>query len=334
MRGVPLGTSDPERGGPRNKLGALPGAGGPVRTPEPGSVPPSVARRAIIGLLAAVVVVAMVVALWKYVRAESPHGQLKLTEVSGEIRVDRPDVPADAARLADRGTVLQPYDRITTGENGRAVLSLGRDTHIRVGPTSSLQVMAVDDAGVSLELENGALQATVRSESGAVRVGNRGRAVLATNGEFAVGASDEVLQVSVSSGSLSLSGLDETRLEEGQQAMVIGRHTEVGPVPEELLLAVDWPQAARTRSETTTVSGSTQPGARVTLKGSFGVRTVTANADGQFVADLPLSEGDNPVEVVAIDLLGRETVVEGMLQTRDTRGPSFHGGVDYGSGGR
>jgi len=33
--------------------------------------------------------------------------------------------------------------------------------------------------------------------------------------------------------------------------------------------------------------------------------------------------------------VGRETRVEGMLQTRDTRGPSFHGGVDYGGpGGR
>jgi hypothetical protein len=289
----------------------------------------------LIGVLAAVVVVAMIVALWRYVRAESPHGQLTLSEISGDARIERPDVPVDAERLAERGTVLQPYDRIATGDDGRAVLSLGRDTHIRVGPASSLQVMAVDDAGVSLELEDGALQATVRSDSGAVRVGNRGRAVLATNGEFAVGASDDLLQVSVSRGSLSLSGLDATRLEEGQQATIVGRHTELGPVPEELLLAVDWPQEARTRSERTTVSGSTQPGARVTLRGSFGVRTVTANVEGEFVAELPLLEGDNPIEVEAVDLVGRETRVEGMLQTRDTRGPSFHGGVDYGGpGGR
>ena len=306
----------------------------PLPSPEPGSIPPSLARRVLIGALAAVVVVAMLVALWRYVRSESPHGQLELTDASGEIRVDRPDAPGEGSQLARRGTVLRPADRITTGENGRAVLSLGRDTHIRVGPASSLEVKAVDEAGVSIELENGALQATVRSESGAVRVGNRGRAVLATEGEFSVGTKDDLLQVSVAEGTLSLSGLDQTRLEEGQQATIVGRHTEVGAVPEELLLAIDWPQEARTRAEVTTVSGTTQPGARVTLRGSFGVKTVTANHEGEFVADLPLSEGDNPIQVEATDLVGRATAVEGMLQTRDTRGPSFHGGVDYGPGGR
>ncbi|MEQ1503911.1 MAG: FecR domain-containing protein [Myxococcota bacterium] len=284
-------------------------------------------RRVLVGLLAAVVVVAMVTALWRYVRAESPHGQLELTEIDGEVQVQRAVGDAAAARP---GQILHADDRVSTGAAGRAVLSLGRDTHIRVGPTSSLQVVAVDEAGVSLELENGALQATVRPEAGAVRVNSRGRAVLATSGEFAVGVSDDILQVSATRGSLSLSGVDQTRLEEGQQATVVDRHAEVGAVPEELLLAVDWPQEARTRSELTTVTGTTQPGARVTLSGAFGERTVTANAEGRFVAEVPLAEGDNPVEFEAVDILGRQTTVEGALPTRDTQGPSFRGGVDYG----
>ncbi|MEZ4240855.1 MAG: Ig-like domain-containing protein [Myxococcota bacterium] len=287
-------------------------------------------RRAVVGLLTLVVLVAMVVTMWRYLRAEGRHGQLSLAEVAGEVHLERADgqsVPAT------RGERLVAEDRVSTGAGGRAVLSLGPQTRVRIGPTSSLRVTGVDEAGVSLELEDGALQATVRPESGAVRVSNRDRAILATNGEVAVGISrtsdGDVLQVNAVRGTLALTGLDATQLEEGQQAVVVDRHAEVGPVPEELLLAVDWPSEARTRAESSTVSGKTQPGARVRLQGAFGVRTVVANADGRFVAQLPLAEGDNPIEVSATDPLGQAATVEGMLQTRDTRGPSFSGGVDY-----
>jgi hypothetical protein len=282
------------------------------------------------GLLTLVVIVAMITAVWRYIRAEARHGQLSVAEVAGEVRLQR----VDGEQVdASRGQILQAEDRVSTGADGRAVLSLGPQTRVRIGPTSSLRVTGVDDVGVSLELEDGALQATVRPDSGAVRLSNRNRAILATNGEFAVGVSrtadGDVLQINATRGALSLSGLDVTRLDEGQQAVVVDRHAEVGPVPEELLLAVDWPSEARTRAEKTVVSGRTQPGARVTLEGSFGVRTVMANADGRFVAELPLAEGDNPIEVSATDPVGKAATIEGMLQTRDTKGPSFSGGVDY-----
>jgi hypothetical protein len=285
-------------------------------------------RKALVGVLAAVVVVAMFVALWQYNRRDAPTPELRLTEVEGEVELARPSGPAEARR----GTVLQPLDRVATGEGGHAILTLGRDTNIRVGPASSLAVVGVDETGVSLELENGALQATVRPESGAVRVGNRGRSVLATAGEFEVGVLGEVLQVSATRGGLSLSGIDATRLEEGQQATVLDRHADVGAIPEELLLAVVWPESTRTRATTASISGRTTPGARVAIRGAGFEVVVVAGADGEFtVADLPLSEGDsNPVEIEAVDALGRRAPVErGTLGIRDTRGPSFQGGVEY-----
>ena len=175
------------------------------------------------------------------------------------------------------------------------------------------------------------------ADSGAVRLTNRGRVVLATNGDFAVGVERTdpedgafgVMQINATRGSVSLSGMDATQLQEGEQAVVIDRHAEVGTVPEELLLAVDWPAEARTRAAATTVSGVTLPGALVKLSGTFGERTVKANSEGRFVAELPLEEGDNPIEVSATDILGKAASIEGMLQTRDTRGPSFGAGVDY-----
>lgn len=282
-------------------------------------------RKAVVALLVVVVVVGMASALWRYLRAEQPRAELRFSEVSGKVRLDRQDGP-EAAR---RGTRLRPEDRVTTGPESRAVLTLGQETHIRLGPESTVQVTGLDDAGVSLELENGALQATVRPDSGAVRVENRGRGVLATNGEFEVGVSDDVLQVSATRGTLSLTGLDETRLEEGTQAVVLDRHAEIGQVPEELLLAVAWPEAGRTRARTTRVTGRTVPRARVLLSGSFGEAIVRADEQGEFSAEVPLGEGDNPVRVEAIDALGNRAEVAGMLQTRDTVGPSFRGGVEY-----
>lgn len=282
-------------------------------------------RRGVVALLAAVVLIGMVWALWAYLRAEQPRAELRLSEVSGKVRVDRPE----GAEPGRRGTRLLPQDRVVTGPDARAVLTLGRETHVRLGPESTVQVTGLDEAGVRLELEDGALQATVRPDSGAVRVENRGRGVLATSGDFEVGVAEDVLQARATRGSLSLSGLDATRLEEGQQAVVIDRHAEIGQVPEELLLAVAWPEEGRTRARATRVTGRTTPRARVVLTGSFGRTSVRADETGAFEAEVPLGEGENPVRVEAIDPLGHRAEVAGLLQTRDTSGPSFQGGVEY-----
>lgn len=292
-------------------------------------------RRSLIALLAVVVLAVMAGAVWRYVRAEGPVPELLVSEIEGQVTLVRArpaDGAADGAVLppvdATEGMVLGDDDRLATGEGARAELLLGSDTHIKVGPTSSLQVLSVDEAGVSLELENGALEATVRPESGAVRVGNRGRAVLSTNGAFQVGVRDDVLQVVASSGEVSLSGMDQTRLRPGEQATVLDRHAEIGEVPEELLLAVEWPADARTRSETGQVVGHTSPGATVVVRGTLGEQTVRADHEGRFQAMIALAEGENEVVVEAIDLLGRRSDVPGVL-VRDTRGPAFQGGVRY-----
>lgn len=290
-------------------------------------------RRALVAVLAAVVLVAMVVALWQYAGRDAPTPELRLTEVDGEVRLERADGPAEARR----GVVLAPLDRVSTGDGSGAVLTLGRDTHIRVGAASALEVVGVSETGVSLELENGALQATVRPESGAVTVSNRDRSVIATAGEFEVGVRGDVLQVGATRGELSLSGTDVTRLEEGQQATILDRHAAVTAIPEELLLAVVWPEPIRTRASTTVLAGRTDPGATVEIRGDGWRRTVVAGEDGGFlVPDVPLAEGDAAaVEIEAIDPLGRRAPVErGQLPARDTRGPVFEGGVEYERGAK
>ena len=144
--------------------------------------------------------------------------------------------------------MLTVDDHLETLEGSRAVLGLGRETRIRLGPESSLRVTALGPEGVQLELEDGALQATVRPGA-PVRVGSEGREIVATNAEFAMGVSDGVVQVEALQGEIGLSGADQTRLEAGSVATIVDRRAVIAPIPEELLLEVRWPAADRTRDE-------------------------------------------------------------------------------------
>ncbi len=283
-------------------------------------------RKLIVGLVAMVVLLAAALAIGDYLRTDDVVHRLTLKAVDGTVTVTRGGESIEARG----GTTLDADDRLATGEDGEAVLELGRETQIRVGPTSSMQIRSVDEDGVRLELEGGRIEAVVRPESGSVRVGNRGREVVATNAEFRVGVDDGVLQVESTQGEVALSGTDQTVVPEGQQATVVDRYAALGQVPEELLLEVAWPEPERTRASTSIVQGTTAPGASVTVRGAFPSVTVRADSQGRFAAEVRLDEGDNKVDVVAIDPLGRESeVMVGSLQVRDTRGPRWKGGVTY-----
>ncbi|MEZ4318990.1 MAG: FecR domain-containing protein [Myxococcota bacterium] len=277
-------------------------------------------------LLAAVVVVAMVVAVWRYLANDAAAGEVVLSVVHGDVALEGPERDG----RAQVGARLGVSDHLRTGD-GRAVLSLDGGTRVRIGPSSSVVVRSVDEQGVGLELEGGALFATVRPESGSVNVTGGGVTVQATDADFDLGVTEGVAVLETTRGEVALMGVDEPRLSAGSRAVIRNRSAAIGPIPEDLLLEVAWPQPERTRSEETRVSGTTAPGAKVTLSGAFGSRTVTADSDGNFTASVPLQEGENPIDVVATDLLGKEIRVPGILQTRDTRGPTFRGGVEYGN---
>src|SRR5690606_32550816 len=155
--------------------------------------------------------------------------------------------------------------------------------------------------------------------------------VVATHADFSVGARDGVIQVDAHRGEVALTGVDQGRLVAGEQATLVGAHAEIGPIPEGVLLQVEWPEAATTRADRARVAGTTSPGALVRLVSATGAAVEgRARGDGRFVADVPLVEGVNEVRVGAVDLLGRQADAPGRLPDRDTIGPSFRGGVRYG----
>jgi len=138
------------------------------------------------------------------------------------------------------------------------------------------------------------------------------------------------MAVNATEGDLMLQGVDEVRIAAGSSALITSDHADIGPISDELLLSVVWPEMDRTRREGTTIQGVTAPRAEVTVTGAFGSLQTRANGAGEFELEIPLSEGDNPVKVTAKSLMGEEVVQDGTLPTRATKGPTFRGGVEYG----
>lgn len=279
-------------------------------------------RRSVVLLLAGAVALVVGVAVWRYVASEPTSGQLVVREIEGALTIRR---GAETVRVAP-GDAVETDDHLTTGAAGRALLELAPGTRIRLGPSTELTVLQVGSDGVRLALEDGQLQATVRPSAGAVRVSSRGREVVSTQGAFRVGVAGDVLAVAAEEGDVVLTGVEPPGLlAVGTQTVAVRDQRTTAPIPEALLLAVEWPESGRTRAPTERVRGTTAPGASVVAEGAFGRRAVRAGSDGTFTLDLPLEEGPNAVTVRAEDLLGGSSSVAGELPTRDTTGPALRG---------
>ena len=102
-----------------------------------------------------------------------PSGALQVLEVRGDAMVVR---AGEHARL-ESYTALHEGDRVQTGEDGEVAFVLEDEATFRLGTSSILEVVSVDSESLSLSLDDGVLEATVRA-SRAVRVAGGGRRVL------------------------------------------------------------------------------------------------------------------------------------------------------------
>jgi hypothetical protein len=286
-------------------------------------------KRLAVPLLSVILLVAAAIAVLSYLSEEPQKARLVIAEIQGEVTVTGPD---GSRQTGITGGVLKADDRVATGQASRAVLEIGDDTRIRLDPESTVQVGSQDDQSVTLELEGGALQATVRPGAAALRVGSRDRYVLTTDGSFEMGVGDDgILVVEMSEGQAMTSGFEgvSPQLSAGDRATVAADGTaSIQPIAEELLLAVQWPEQKRTRETIRTVAGTTTPGARVRVEG--GARSVESTADGagRFELEVPLRSGRNDLRVEAIDQLGHTNSVDDWIEV-DNHGPTFRGGVEY-----
>lgn len=279
--------------------------------------------------LAMIILVAGAITLLSYLGGDSAPVGLVLAESEGSVHIT--DAQGHESEVA-AGTVLAPQERVATGPSSRAVLTLGDEGRIRLGPNSTVQVRAQSDDAVTLELEGGALQATVRPGTSALRVGNRGREVLATDAVFEMGLGDEgTLVVEASEGGVATTGFEGVSAVQAGERATVGADgvAQIAPLSNNLLLAVQWPTETRTREQRTQVSGTTVPGARVKVSGGEQPVEVYADRVGKFQVEVALLHGPNALAVEAVDPLGKVAQVDGFRIEVDQRGPTFRGGVEY-----
>ncbi|MFT4979484.1 MAG: hypothetical protein ACI8S6_005395 [Myxococcota bacterium] len=231
------------------------------------------------------------------------QAQLLVREASGSVvRTDA--VGQQEAAVA--GMALHPRDELSVGDGSRAALSIGEDTHLTLEARSAIRVIGVEASGVRVELEGGRVSARVRAGSPTLSISSRGRAVSAGDADFSIAAeADGVLAVATTRGEVALSGLDVEALSAGQQVTALpGEPAVLGPIPDSLLLDVQWPELVATRDEELFIEGVTAPYAEVSLTIRDEQSLIRAGADGRFRAPLRLIEGDNPVQVTARDSMG------------------------------
>lgn len=274
-------------------------------------------------LLAILVLVALCLVGWIGWRAlfVDDGGSFAVLEVRGAVRHTD---GLGKVQEATPGLVLDARDRLVAAPGGTAVLAFGEDARVTLAESTSIEVVSVDPQGVKIELEGGRVQATVRPGGGSVGIGADGRQVVATDGDFtAVRDEDGTFGVVAERGAVALTGVEGiSELRAGERAMMPRDGSPLrAPTDEKLLLYVAGPRAPRTRDPSTEVRGKTQPSARVRVGRDGAWAEVRADAAGEWVATVPLAEGDNAVRVEAWDVFGNRA--ESTVQVvRDTTAPA------------
>ena len=252
---------------------------------------------------------------------------LLIKSASGEVSLQRED--GQLADVVEGETRVKVNERLTTGESGRVVLSLGPDLEITVSEAADVKLGRVTDDGVQLELENGRLKADVRPGAPAFEVSNEGRRFKTNDGAFEILAADEALSLQVQRGEVQTSGVEGVEaVDEGKQLNVMstGEVWQSG-IPKEMLLNVDWPTAERTKNVEAVLVGRAEPGSKLRISGVRTPTEVRVGKDGRFEVPVELKEGLHAVEISAVSMWGKSKASKWNVEL-DTKGPLIRGEIE------
>ncbi|MBM4391447.1 MAG: FecR domain-containing protein [Deltaproteobacteria bacterium] len=285
-------------------------------------------KRDWLGVLAVVAILGVGFVAYGWLFGNDAADRFRIVSVAGEVMHVRARGGESSAAAGER---LATGDRIVSRGEGSAVLGLGDDARITVGPQSSVEVLGVSDEGVQLELEGGKVEATVRPGSGRVGVVADGRELSATDADFtAVRDEGGTLAVSTERGEVAITGLDGlSSLGQGEELVAPRDGSPLrAPASEALLLTLRDGTPPRTREREAKIEGSTSPGARVTVTGGERPVSTRAGSDGSFRVTVSLAEGENRLAVRAESLLGKSTELSATL-VRDTRAPNVGVSLEF-----
>jgi hypothetical protein len=257
---------------------------------------------------------------------------IRVLEATGPL--ERRTVSGDGGQWSplEKGDTLQPADAVRTGRDGTALLQVGDGAKVRVAGRTELTLKAVAEDQVRVRLVEGRLAADVSPDGkGVFQVETQGSdAVVETRGGRFSMMSDGRGQVAVATETgqvrLRARGKDVT-VAAGNLSTVSAGGAPSTPtaIPKSLLLKVAAPGKSVQRETEHDVEGTATPGAVVRVKD----RVVKVDDQGRFRLKVPLREGDNTVEVSAVDVMGRERLSTYQV-TVDTKAPAVKGSMKWG----
>ena len=230
------------------------------------------------------------------------------------------------------GDVIQRFDSIRTGPDGKVVLDIGKQVTVKMESSSRLSVEKRSSTRLKMRLERGRISAKVKPQSGTtLQVGTLGSDAVATatEGEFSMLA-DGKGQMTVASlkGTVKVSARDKTvTVTAGTQSLVNPSLPPAPPskIPPSLFLKVGKPRSLVQREKTATVRGKTAPGSVVYINNI----QVRVGDSGEFSAQVPLREGSNTIVVQSKDVMGRRRSHKLPCITVDSKAPSANSKVTW-----
>lgn len=272
-----------------------------------------------------IIIVLASLAIWYLSSSSSDDIKLSVVveEVSGQVTILRGGV----GRAVEAGEELEVEDTLATFANARALIRVGGASTVFLPSDSSVSIVSVSADGVNIELEDGALEAVIKPNSGALALSNRGRRFASTDASLRMQVFEGVLTVDVSEGSATATGVrNTTELEAGKRLRISGESVDKSSVSAEHLLEVQWPKVSRTRETMISVDGFTDPGSVVTISNAGAKHLLTADKRGHFSAKIPIVEGENQLTLVSSDKFGNMKALSYQIE-RDTKAPTFLGGL-------
>jgi hypothetical protein len=206
------------------------------------------------------------------------------------------------------GTVLSADDSLRAGRNAEATITMGDGVEVRLSPRSELRVRELSEAVARVRLDEGHVTATVdNGKNRVLRVQTKGGDAEAESrgGTFGVVTDGRgQLAVATTTGTVKLSAHGETvDVAAGQASTVTAGSAPTAPaeVASSLFLKIGALAATQTNQTSTTVMGTTTPGALV----RSGDQVTTADSRGRFAMRVPLRDGKNDLAVEVQDASGR-----------------------------
>jgi len=215
----------------------------------------------------------------------------------------------DKWRPVNQGDYLDVSESVRTGRNGEAKLAVGQGVEVRLSPRSEFSLKEIAEGVSRIRLEEGQVSASV-DENGqqVLKIEAKGSDAVAEarGGTFGM-VTDGLGQVAVATttGVVKLSSKGSTvDVAAGTQSTVAKDSAPSAPVeiPKSLFLKVVGPPKQTTNSTTTTVRGTTSPGALVTVAGE----TTVADSKGRFRAKVRLKDGVNQLNIDVLDAQGNK----------------------------